>query len=216
MFDRRPQEAGEESPPWIRDHRFVPRHHSQISARLPRSSGWRGDVGAGNQRPRTTKSNKRTASFRGVGKNGQWLRPVRNMGLGRFANFCRLHEILAEHANWFRDFADAWTKIASWREEYNGERPHSGLGYRTPNEFAEMPRFSLLDEKIEAGHLRLLVLKFEVILPTRFRLRHHGHPKNQISHFFEKRCFSNEGPRLDFRRDCVVHLLDLRGDAPRL
>jgi transposase len=30
------------------------------------------------------------------------------------------------------------------REEYNGERPHSSLGYRTPNEFAETLRSSLL------------------------------------------------------------------------
>ena len=27
-------------------------------------------------------------------------------------------------------------KIAVWRTEYNQQRPHSSLGYRTPNEFA--------------------------------------------------------------------------------
>ncbi len=30
--------------------------------------------------------------------------------------------------------------IAAWRTEYNEERPHSSLGYRTPKEFAERSR----------------------------------------------------------------------------
>jgi putative transposase len=42
------------------------------------------------------------------------------------------------NANWFRNLMDARAKITAWRDEYNGERPHSSLGYRTPNEFAEM------------------------------------------------------------------------------
>lgn len=40
------------------------------------------------------------------------------------------------NANWFRTLADAREEIGAWRNEYNGERPHSSLGYRTPNEFA--------------------------------------------------------------------------------
>ena len=40
-------------------------------------------------------------------------------------------------ASWFRNLADAREKIPAWREEYKGERPHSSLGYGTPNEFAE-------------------------------------------------------------------------------
>jgi putative transposase len=40
------------------------------------------------------------------------------------------------NANWFVTMADARQKIEAWREEYNGERPHSSLGYRTPREFA--------------------------------------------------------------------------------
>jgi hypothetical protein len=31
-------------------------------------------------------------------------------------------------------------KIAAWRREYNEERPHSSLGYRTPAEFAAAVR----------------------------------------------------------------------------
>jgi len=40
------------------------------------------------------------------------------------------------NANWFVTMADARQKIGAWREEYNGERPHSSLGYTTPREFA--------------------------------------------------------------------------------
>ncbi len=44
---------------------------------------------------------------------------------GRFRDECL-------NASWFRTLADAREKISSWRDEYNGERPHSSLDYRTP------------------------------------------------------------------------------------
>ena len=47
------------------------------------------------------------------------------------------------NASWFRTLADAKQKIAFWRNEYNSERPHSSLGYRTPNEFAEVLKSSV-------------------------------------------------------------------------
>lgn len=40
------------------------------------------------------------------------------------------------NANWFANLTDARRKIERWREEYNAERPHSSLDYRTPAEFA--------------------------------------------------------------------------------
>jgi len=49
---------------------------------------------------------------------------------GRFRDECL-------NANWFVSLADAKRKIESWREEYNVERPHSSLAYRTPAEFAK-------------------------------------------------------------------------------
>jgi len=39
---------------------------------------------------------------------------------------------------------DARAKISAWRDEYNSERPHSSLGYRTPNEFAEVLKSSAM------------------------------------------------------------------------
>jgi len=48
---------------------------------------------------------------------------------GRFRDECL-------NANWFRSLQDARRKIEAWRNEYNADRPHSSLGYRTPTEFA--------------------------------------------------------------------------------
>ena len=60
---------------------------------------------------------------------------------GRFRDECL-------NANWFLNIADAKQKIEGWRMEYNGERPHSSLAYRTPNEFAEV--CSELTSRMEA------------------------------------------------------------------
>ena len=44
------------------------------------------------------------------------------------------------NVSWFQNLFEARRKIAAWRKEYNEERPHSSLGYRTPKEFAELSR----------------------------------------------------------------------------
>jgi putative transposase len=48
---------------------------------------------------------------------------------GRFRDEC-LNE------NWFLDLTDARQIIETWRIDYNSSRPHSALGYATPQEFA--------------------------------------------------------------------------------
>ena len=48
---------------------------------------------------------------------------------GKFRDEC-LNE------NWFLDLADARQIIEAWRIDYNSSRPHSALGYATPQEFA--------------------------------------------------------------------------------
>lgn len=40
------------------------------------------------------------------------------------------------NANWFVSLPDARRIIERWRQEYNGARPHSSLGYLPPTEFA--------------------------------------------------------------------------------
>ena len=49
---------------------------------------------------------------------------------GRFRDEC-LNE------QWFRNIDEAKAKIEAWRQEYNTERPHSGINDLTPQEFAE-------------------------------------------------------------------------------
>ncbi len=60
-------------------------------------------------------------------------KPVQNSYIesfnGRFRDECL-------NAHWFENMADARRKIESWRQEYNQQRPHSALAYRTPEEFA--------------------------------------------------------------------------------
>jgi putative transposase len=56
---------------------------------------------------------------------------------GRFRDECL-------NANWFHNLSDARTKISKWKGEYNGDRPHSSLCYRTPNEFAEVLKSSVM------------------------------------------------------------------------
>lgn len=57
---------------------------------------------------------------------------------GRFRDECL-------NASWFHTLADAKRKIAFWRNEYNSQRPHSSLAYRTPNEFAEQLKTSAMN-----------------------------------------------------------------------
>lgn len=54
---------------------------------------------------------------------------------GRFRNECL-------NPNWFWNLAEAREKIGAQKQEYNGVRPHSALGYRTPAEFAAEARAS--------------------------------------------------------------------------
>jgi putative transposase len=60
-------------------------------------------------------------------------KPTQNARLESF------HRRLREECltvSWFQSLFDAWRKIAAWGKDYNEERPHSSLGYRTPKEFA--------------------------------------------------------------------------------
>jgi len=61
-------------------------------------------------------------------------KPIQNAHVESFHG--RLREECLR-VSWFRNLFDARIKIAGWRKEYNEERPHSSLGYRTPAEFAQ-------------------------------------------------------------------------------
>lgn len=72
------------------------------------------------------------------------IQPGRPMQNGHIESFNGRLRDECLNANWFQNMADARAKIAAWREEYNGERPHSSLDYRTPNEFAETLKSSVM------------------------------------------------------------------------
>jgi len=48
---------------------------------------------------------------------------------GRFRDECL-------NTSWFRNLCEARRRIHAWQTEYNHERPHSALAWRTPAEFA--------------------------------------------------------------------------------
>ena len=65
------------------------------------------------------------------------IQPGRPMQNGHVESFNgRLREECL-NAGWFVNLADARAKIETWRQEYNTDRPHSSLDYRTPEEFAK-------------------------------------------------------------------------------
>lgn len=59
-------------------------------------------------------------------------KPVQNAFVESFNGKLR-DECLNLH--WFRSLRHAREEIESWRRHYNAERPHSALGYLSPNEF---------------------------------------------------------------------------------
>ena len=64
------------------------------------------------------------------------IQPGRPMQNGRVESFHGKLRDECLRVSWFGNLFEARRKIAAWREEYNEERPHSSLGYRTPAEFA--------------------------------------------------------------------------------
>ena len=65
-----------------------------------------------------------------------FIAPGRPMQNGHIESFNGRLRDECLNANWFTTLADARRKIEAWREDYNTERPHSALGYLSPEEFA--------------------------------------------------------------------------------
>lgn len=59
-------------------------------------------------------------------------KPIQNAFVESFQGRLR-DECLDRH--WFVGLADARHTVEAWRQDYNAERPHSALGYRSPEEF---------------------------------------------------------------------------------
>ena len=70
-------------------------------------------------------------------------KPTQNGGMESFNGKLR-DECL--NTSWFWNLFDARGKISTWKAEYNSRRPHSSLGYRTPDEFARQRQAASLSE----------------------------------------------------------------------
>ena len=65
------------------------------------------------------------------------IEPGKPMQNGHVESFHgRLRDELL-NVNWFRTLNEIREKPADWQREYNTERPHSSLGYRSPWEFRQ-------------------------------------------------------------------------------
>lgn len=55
--------------------------------------------------------------------------------------------------SWFANLFDARRKVSKWKVEYNQQRPHSSLGYRTPAEFARVAITQSYGKDVGSAHL---------------------------------------------------------------
>ena len=65
------------------------------------------------------------------------IQPGRPMQNGHVESFHGRLRDECLNAHWFRTLNDVRSTLATWRQEYNCERPHSSLAYRTPEEFRQ-------------------------------------------------------------------------------
>ena len=65
------------------------------------------------------------------------IQPGRPMQNGHVESFHGRLRDECLNANWFRTFDHVRSTLEMWRMEYNEERPHSSLDYRTPREFRQ-------------------------------------------------------------------------------
>jgi len=56
------------------------------------------------------------------------------------------------NASWFRTLNDVRCTLAAWREDYNCERPHSSLDYRTPQQFRQQLGYADVESKDRFPH----------------------------------------------------------------
>jgi putative transposase len=71
------------------------------------------------------------------GVRWHYIQPGRPMENGYVESFNGRLRDECLNENWFCSLAEARATIEAWRQDYNQCRPHSALGYRTPEEFAK-------------------------------------------------------------------------------
>jgi putative transposase len=80
------------------------------------------------------------------------IQPGRPMQNGHVESFHGRLRDECLNASWFRTLNDVRQTLEQWREEYNCERPHSSLNYRTPREFSIAPAYGDVESKERFPH----------------------------------------------------------------
>lgn len=80
------------------------------------------------------------------------IQPGRPMQNGHVESFHGRLRDECLNANWFRTLNDVRRTLDSWRQEYNCERPHSSLAYRTPAEFSRALGYGDVESKQRFPH----------------------------------------------------------------
>jgi putative transposase len=81
------------------------------------------------------------------------IQPGRPMQNGHVESFHGRLRDECLNANWFRTLNDVRKTLEAWKQEYNWERPHSSLAYRTPGEFGKIAGYANVESKLRFPHL---------------------------------------------------------------
>jgi len=81
------------------------------------------------------------------------IQPGRPMQNGHVESFHGRLRDECLNVSWFRTLNDVRRTVDAWRQEYNSERPHSSLGYKTPREFAATQGYGDVESKERFPHL---------------------------------------------------------------
>ncbi len=111
-------------------------------------------------RPETVRSDNgpEFTSRRMIGWAADWkvglvnIEPGKPMQNGHVESFNGRLRDECLNTSWFRTLNDVRCTLATWREEYNHERPHSSLDYRTPNEFRQQFGYADVESKERFPH----------------------------------------------------------------
>ena len=89
------------------------------------------------------------------------IQPGRPMQNGHVESFHGRLRDECLNVSWFRTLNDVRCTLSAWREEYNCERPHSSLDYRTPQEFRQQLGRStpVLTGRVFRGQVTTILLK---------------------------------------------------------
>jgi putative transposase len=80
------------------------------------------------------------------------IQPGRPMQNGHVESFHGRLRDECLNASWFRTLNDVRRTLDNWRREYNYERPHSSLAYRTPAEFSRALGYGDVESKQRFPH----------------------------------------------------------------